>query len=59
MGGGPDPMSPPMDPHLVRPLCQNLGSRVHFLVKSFLNDFQLAKYMQVKGKDVYNFCLQN
>ena len=43
---------------LHRPLCRNLGSRVHFLVKVILIDFQLEKYMQSKEKDVYNFFLQ-
>ena len=38
--------------------CRNLGSRVHFLVKVILIDFQLEKYMQSKEKDVYNFFLQ-
>ena len=38
-----------------RPLCRNLGSRVHFLVKVILIDFQLEKYMQCKEKDVYIF----
>ena len=41
-----------------RPLCRNLGSRVHFLVKVILIDFQLEKYMQCKEKYVYNFFLQ-
>ena len=41
-----------------RPLCRNLGSRVHFLVKVILIDFQLEKYMQCKEKDVCNFFLQ-
>ena len=41
-----------------RPLCRNLGSRVHFLVKVILIDFQLEKYMQCKEKDVYIFFLQ-
>ena len=39
-------------------MCRNLGSRVHFLVKVILVDFQLEKYMQCKEKDVYNFFLQ-
>ena len=40
-------------------MCRNLGSRVHFLVKVILIDFQLEKYMQCKNKekDVYNFFL--
>ena len=33
-----------------RPLCRNLGSRVHFLVKVILIDFHLEKYMQCKEK---------
>ena len=45
-----------MDP--CRPMCRNLGSRVHFLVKVILIDFQLEKHMQFKEKDVYNFFLQ-
>ena len=32
-----------------------MGSRVHFLVKVILIDFQLEIYMQCKEKDVYNF----
>ena len=40
-----------------RPLCRNLGSRVHFLVKVFPIDY-LEKYMQYKEKDVYNYFLQ-
>ena len=44
-------------PHC-RPLCRNLGSRVHFLVKVIIIDFHLEKYMQCKEKDVYNFFLQ-
>ena len=41
-----------------RKMCRNLGSRVHFIVKVILIDFQLEKYMQFKEKDVYNFFLQ-
>ena len=36
-----------------RPLCRNLGSRVHFMVKAILIDFQKEKYMQVEENDVF------
>ena len=37
-----------MDP--CRPLCGNLGSRVHFLVKVILIDFQLEKLCSLRKK---------